>query len=191
MISEYMDVGKFLPHWQIAFVLIVALIVGTVAYKAKVGHAREKQNKALQRAESGAQAVETLKMAGQIEGILSTVIDNIDATAKLADTWVINAQNFEAPAIRRRVASPPLFSLTPQLDKLGPEISKSYLQLCDQISAFRTEPAQAGSSGLQHELELLRKITQPLQRAISESRDHAQDILTEAPSVTGVVAQSV
>ena len=182
-----MEVGKFLPHWQTGLVLIVALIAGTIAYKVKVGHGRDRHNKSLKQAESGILAHETLRIARQVEGILATVIANIDAAAKLADTLILTEQD---TAIRQRVASPPLFSTAPQLDKLRPEITKTYLQLCDGISDFRTETTQTSPGRLQNELEAIRKTVQILQGEISESRDQAQSVLGAVPSVTEVVAQS-
>ena len=190
MISEYMEVGKFLPHWQTSVLLIAALIAGTIAYKAKAERARARHDKGLKRAESGIPAHEILRIARRIESILAAVIGNIDATAKLADSFLLDAQGFKDTAIRQRVASPPLFSTAPQLDKLRPEITKTYLQLCDGISDFRTETAQASPNRLQNELEAIRKIVHILQREISESRDQAQSILAEAPSAIEVVAQS-
>jgi hypothetical protein len=190
MISEYMEVGKFLPHWQTGVLLTVALIAGTIAYKARVGHAREKHNESSKRAESGILAHETLRIARQVEGILAAVIANIDATAKLADTLIFNAQD---TAIRQRVASPPLFSTVPRLDKLRPEITKTYLQLCDGISDFRTETSQTSTDRLQNELGALREIVQILRSEISESRDQAQSVLAATPrasEVPEVVAQS-
>jgi hypothetical protein len=190
MISEYIAVGKFLPYWQTGVFLIVALIAGKLAYKAKIRHAREKQSKSLKRAEGGILSPETLRIARQIESILAAVISNIDATAKLADTLILNAQCFENPAIRRRVASPPFFSITPQLDKLRPEITETYLQLCDKISDFRTATTGISPSRLQNELEALREIVLSLQGEISENRHQPQIFSTEVSSTTEVVAQS-
>ena len=182
MTSEYIEVGQFLPHWQTGALLIVALIAGKIAYRAKVERTREKQNNVLKRAESAAQARDTLRVARQIDDVLTTVINNIDATAKLADTWIRGAQCFEDPAIRRRVASPPLFSVAPHLDTLGSDLGKTYLRLADEISAFRTEPTQASPSRLPNELAALLKIVETLQGEIAERRHQAQSAAAEASS---------
>lgn len=190
MISEYIAVGKLLPYWQTGVFLLVALIVGKFTYKAKIRHGREKQNKSSTQADSGILAPEALRIVRRIEGILAAVTSNIDATTKLADTLIQNAECFEDSAIRRRVASPPFFSIIPQLEKLRPEITETYLQLCDKISDFRTATSGISRRRLQNELEALRKIVLGLQGEISENRHQPRSFSTDIRSATEVVAQS-
>ena len=182
MISEFLEVGTFAPHWRSGVMVFVGLIASKIAYNAKVSYTRKKQDKALKRAENGARARITLRIAHQVDDVLSTALNNIDATSKLADIWISNGQCFEDQAIRRRLASPPVFSIAPQLDKLGIETAKTYLQLCDKISEFRTSMAGTGSTRLHNELQVLHKFVLLLQEKISEVRRQAQSALAEGPT---------
>jgi len=186
MISEYMEVGTFLSHWQAGVAVITVLVTGIVAYTMGIEQARAKQNKALKQAERSNLAQETLSIARLIDGVLVTVASNIDAAAKLADT---GTKVCDDQILRRRLASPPLFSVAAQLDKRATGISKTYLLLCDKISEFRTETIETSPARLQSELEALRKIVRALQEEISDSDKRAQSVLVETISAADVVTK--